>query len=906
MSLLALSAFESLPVDRQEKLAELLDACLQRLERGERCDTDELLRQHPDLAEPLAAFLQSLSFLHLAVRETPIPASPPPASESCSEQRLGDYRLLRKLGRGGMGVVYEATQLSLGRRVALKVLPFAAVLDERQIARFHNEALAAAQLHHNHIVPVYAVGCERGVHYYSMQLIDGQPLDQVMNDVRSALRADALSQVESAQRVADQLAGAGSAAMPPVAASARLETVAGFSTLRTIRSRPYVRSIVELGIHAAEALDYAHSCGVVHRDIKPSNLLLDRRGKLWITDFGLARVNAGSDLTQAGELLGTVRYMSPEQASGQTALIDHRTDIYSLGVTLYELLTLKPLFDGADRQQVIRQIERAEPASPQALNPSVGSDLATIICKAMSKSREDRYQTAQQLADDLRRYLDGRPTLARRSTLLDHTARYVVRHARWCVAVTMLLLLALAGITTATLMIAHKKVQVEAARQRAELHLQTAQRVVDRFNSEIARRLEQVPGAEEVRASLLREALAYYQSFTRYAANDVALREDVAHTHLKMASLHDRLGQTAAALDAYDHARFAFLQLSQRHGSPLVHRANAALCENNRGVLLVQLGRYAEARQAYALALQEQDALLAEQPGGRRLICDMALTHLNLGRLQGQVGRLAEARASLTTAESLLGRLANEAASSRDIQLNRATVLNALVALPTETPASRREHLQQAIDIDTQLLAAGPYDAELRHLLALAYNNLGTTLHQQRRVPVEIGAVDAASTREVDVAYERAVAIQSELVQQAPLAVQYRAELATTWNNLGQWRLDCGRGSEAEEALIRSKCLLEPLCDEHPEHVLNRSSLGGVLNNLALVYERQGRLDEAAAALQAAIVHQQFALEKAPRSDRYREFLRQHRENLLRVIRGRAQDGNAAAVPTPRDARASG
>jgi tetratricopeptide (TPR) repeat protein len=366
------------------------------------------------------------------------------------------------------------------------------------------------------------------------------------------------------------------------------------------------------------------------------------------------------------------------------------------------------------------------------------------------------------------------------------------------------------------------------------------------------------------------------------------------------------LGQTAAALDAYTHARSTFRQLAQQHGSPLAHRADAALCENNRGVLLVQLGRYAEAQQAYALALREQATLLAEQPDGQRLVSDMALTHLNLGRLQSQVGRFKEARASLTTAESLLARLALEAPGSRDIQLNRAAVLNALVALPTETPTSNRQHLQQAIDIYSQLLAAQPVDTELQHLLALAYNNLGTTLRQQWSVAAGVAALDAATAREVDVAYEHAVAIQSELVQQAPLVIPYHAELATTWNNLGQWRLDRGQASEAQEALIRAKGLLEPLCDEHPEQVVNRSSLGGVLNNLALVYERQGRLDEAAAALQAAIVHQQFAHEKAPRSERYQEFLRQHRENLSRVMCGRAQEDNTLAVPAVRDAQASG
>ena len=685
---------DSLSADRQERLAELLEVCFERLERGERCETEDLLRQHPDLAEPLAGLLQSLSLLHHVVCDAPAKYPLPLTMGATSEHRLGDYRLLREIGRGGMGVVYEATQISLGRRVALKVLPFAAVLDERQIARFHNEALAAAQLHHNHIVPVYAVGCERGVHYYSMQLIDGQSLDQVMNEVRGAQRTELMPTRESRNGETRRSNGEDSASATSPKNSAIRDTPGGFSTVPTIRSRQYVRSIAELGIHAADALDYAHSCGVVHRDIKPSNLLLDRQGKLWIADFGLARCRSGNDLTQVGELLGTVRYMSPEQASGQTQWVDHRTDIYALGITLYELLTLRPVFDGMDRQQVIRQIEREDPPALKSLNSAVGGDLQTIVAKAMSKSRDDRYQTARELADDLRRYLDGRPTRARRITPIDRTTRYVIRHARRFVAFTCLLLVALAGITTAALMIAHRNLQIEAARQRAELHLDTAQRVVERFDSEITQRLELVPGTEAVRVRLLQEALDYYQSFARYAQDDAALQRDLAQTQLKMASLSDRLGRIEAAIDAYGQARLLFINLARQDGTTFADRAAAALCENNRGVLFVKLGQYAEAAQSYKRALEEQNALLVERPEDRTVLVDWANTNLNQGRLQTQMDRFHDARLSLSIAETHFNQLAQKQPGDRDIQINLAAVLSAFTALPPESPTRSRQRLQ--------------------------------------------------------------------------------------------------------------------------------------------------------------------------------------------------------------------
>ena len=254
---------------------------------------------------------------------------------------LGDYRLVRELGRGGMGIVYEAEQVSLGRRVALKVLPFAAALDPPQLRRFQTEAHAAAQLHHTNIVPVFSVGCERGVHYYAMQFIDGRTLAQVILDQQRA--------------------------EPPGHEPSWPHS--GPSALGTTGDRARFRLVAELGIQAAEALDHAHRLGIVHRDIKPANLLLDVRGNLWITDFGLARLQDEAGLTMTGDLLGTLRYMSPEQALAHRGTVDHRTDIYSLGVTLYELLTLRPAWRRTDRQELLRRIAQEEPIAPRRLDP---------------------------------------------------------------------------------------------------------------------------------------------------------------------------------------------------------------------------------------------------------------------------------------------------------------------------------------------------------------------------------------------------------------------------------------------------------------------------------------------------------------------------------------------------------
>jgi eukaryotic-like serine/threonine-protein kinase len=177
--------------------------------------------------------------------------------------------------------------------------------------------------------------------------------------------------------------------------------------------------VARLGLEPAEALEHAHQEGIIHRDIKPANLMVDAKGHLWITDFGLARLRSDSGLTITGDLLGTLRYMSPEQALGKRVLIDGRTDIYSLGVTLYDLVTLQPAFEGRERQELLRRIAEEEPTSPREVNGSIPRALETIILKAMAKEPVGRYQTAQDLADDLRRFLEDKPIRAKRPSLAE-------------------------------------------------------------------------------------------------------------------------------------------------------------------------------------------------------------------------------------------------------------------------------------------------------------------------------------------------------------------------------------------------------------------------------------------------------------------------------------------------------
>jgi serine/threonine protein kinase len=466
--------------DRDEQLGQVLAEWLEAAEQGRPPDESEYLRCYPEFGAELAqCFADWKRFPRphrVAERISPIPEPVLPENGL-----LGDFRIVREVGRGGMGVVYEAEQVSLGRRVALKVLPFAATMDPRHLQRFHNEARAAASLHHEHIVPVHGVGCERGVHYYAMQLIDGQSLDAFVRQRRRDTDTARTHAAEPTTDHQDEISGG-------PAAPTTAETRAQATTQQAPRDAAYFRRVAEWGIAAAEALEYAHSLGIIHRDIKPANLMIDGAGKLWITDFGLARTVSNSSLTQTGDLLGTFRYMSPEQALAKHGLVDHRTDIYSLAMTLYELLTLRPAIEGEDREEILRQIAFEEPSSPRSLDRAIPADLETIVLKALAKEPAERYATAQALADDLRYFLEARPIRAKRPTVPQRLWKWGQRHRHLVGATALFLVLGVVGLAVSAFLLWREQeqtktalaqaqanyAQAEAQRQRAEANFREA------------------------------------------------------------------------------------------------------------------------------------------------------------------------------------------------------------------------------------------------------------------------------------------------------------------------------------------------------------------------------------------------------------------------------------------------
>ncbi len=862
------------------ELADVLDRYLLSLEQNAPLDVERLIADHPHLAADIRSFVESIAMLHgathglheaergfTAVARTEHQVTPKP-----SEKRLGDFEIGPEIGRGGMGVVYEATQISLQRKVALKVLPFAAMWDHKQITRFQNEAQAAAQLHHPHIVPVFAVGQERGVHFYAMQLIQGRSLDQILSELRHA-----------AVREVDQCVVSTMAIESTLNSKLSSEHAAGQTR--------YCRAIAGLGIQAANALHYAHECGVVHRDVKPSNLMVDHRNKIWITDFGLARVQDSPGVTVTGDVVGTLRYMSPEQATGKHALVDPRTDIYSLGASLYELLTLRPAFPGEDRQAVLQAIGNEEPLAPRAIDPAIPVDLETIVLQAMAKLRDERYATAEQLADDLNRFLEGKPTLAQRPTMADRAAKWVRRHRTIVSLAAVFLLILTAVSTTGAILLSREHNRKQAALATAEANWQQARQVVDRFGTQFSRQLARLPGSEPLRQEVLNDTLAYYQEFIERAASDPLLKADLATAQLQAGTIANQLGDQEAAEQAFRTAAKLFGELATASAQPAEFQQRHATALNNLALLFAAQGQLAEARQQYTAAIRLQTQVVASGEQGTPAKRVLAELFANRGLLERQTDNLKGARKSLTHSIALLETIVATQAEDRETRHALAMAFNNRSFMEQEHDwAAAEASCRAAVSLLTQLVdeSASDQTASARSDLALSYNNLAAILGYQNKNGDAIHA------------FQQAVKLQEQLVRQAPVVVQYRSDLAITWNNLAQALTREDKNSEAATAYERSQVLFEQLVGDFPRDIRFRSSLAGVLNNRGMASELAGDLQQALEAYQRAIEHQQIAVLQAPQQTQYRDFLSKHYFNCARTLRALNEPVAAAKLALER------
>jgi serine/threonine protein kinase/Tfp pilus assembly protein PilF len=902
----------------EARLGQIADEFTQRLQRGEHPDIEDYARRHPEMADVVRQVLAALQVMGSSERD-PVSLDEGLAAAPANGC-LGDFRIVREIGRGGMGIVYAAEQISLSRRVALKVLAFAATLDPKQLQRFKNEAQAAAQLHHQNIVPVFAVGCERGVHYYAMQFVEGQTLAQVIADLKKEAGPDSMP-----SPLQPEAAPTGPYTPEPVQQSAicNLQSAIAVTTPKvgvpkesSVSNPAFFRTVAKLGVQAAEALEHAHELGVIHRDIKPANLLVETSSplapppagieseglRLWITDFGLAQMaspggDAGGSLTLTGDLVGTVRYMSPEQTLAKRGMLDHRTDIYSLGVTLYELLTLEPAFIGRDRNEVLHKIALEEPRPPRRVNKAIPAELETIILKTLEKNPAERYATAQELADDLERYLKDEPIRATRPTFVQRARKWGRRHQAvvWSAGVSamVLLLLVLVGLTAGILVVDAERKETDRAYGKLseeQTHTQEALGKAKAAEEAEARRRRQARTAldamtslmvgdmlakqdppTEVQKQFLAQALQIYEQFASDTGPDEESRYGVAQAYLRVARIRARLALTHEALAACRESISAFSQLAADSPALPQYVQGLAASHNVHGIVLQTLGMRPQAEQAFQQALPIQEKLAAEFPAVEQYRQDLANLYSNLGILSKGMGKWRLAEQFYRQALPIQEKLATESPAVRQYRQDVAISLSNLGNLLTLTGQWREAEKAfcKALVIQEKLAADFPTVRHYRQDAAASYSNLGSLLVDH-----------LGRTKQGQEAFQQAITFLAKLAADFPGLPEYRQELAKSYANLGIALKLLGRQPHAEDAIRQALAIFTKLGADFPKVPEYRDDLARVHCVLGDLLHAMSKWPQAEAAFQQALTIQERLATDFPADSQYREHLANSHNNL--------------------------
>lgn len=900
--------------DTRDPVEVLAEEFLDRHRRGERPTIGEYADAHPEWSDRIRSLFPTLMMIEGLKSETQVPeGSGTETRDSEMPSHLGDFRIQREIGRGGMGVVYLAEQHSLGRMVALKVLAPELMTSPRTVERFRREAQAAAGLHHTNIVPVFGTGEDQGRHFYVMQFIEGQSLDRVLGTLNPSGTigetgtltngGEAIEEPESpfalcsAEQVALHLIhGKIESSSIPLRASksdaadtsddslepstdVHLDSASVTSvSIHQGNGRPlgrrYWRNVAAVGMQAASAVHYAHRQGTLHRDIKPGNLMLGRSGTVWVTDFGLAKLAEQEDLTRPGDMIGTLRYMAPEQLEG---ISDRRTDVYSLGLTLYELLTLRPAFDASNRGKLLSQVSQNTPPRPRSLDRSIPRDLETIVLKATAREPERRYQSAGDLAEDLERFLEDRPISARRASLVEHGWRWCRRNPALA-SVSFLALTLLVVVATGMSFGYYHRTRALATetslRQKSDTNLRLAadafEAIFDQIggtsmsstfqetaDGNVTTGSTTPPRISPQDAVLLETILEFYDRFAETNRDSEQWLHETAVARRRMGQIYQRLGRFDEAEAAYQRSLENYAQLSASEARPDSLAVETALIHNELGDMSGAQGKFREAVEHHRLALQ----ILEKAPATERSLpsyrFELARTNLFLakgiaitGILDAEPGHPVESpqtvKAWLDRALELLDELSAENPRDGDTRFFMAECLHLLWLTDrfAGTDESTAPTPARALAILEQLVREFPDNPRYQSALAHAY--MITT-----RSPF------AGDAREVTVKergqLKRAVEMAEGLMTQYPETSEYRDLLGRCSCAMADALIDL---NELEEAKRYCRQAIS-LCDEAEEnHASTTFSQVGYLRARSLLADAflmEGHVQEARELLLEAV-----------------------------------------------------
>jgi serine/threonine protein kinase/tetratricopeptide (TPR) repeat protein len=826
------------------------------------------------------------------------PDSPHTTSVGASTSSGQRFRVLRPHARGGLGAVFVAQDEELHREVALKEIQDRHADHPESRSRFLLEAEITGGLEHPGIVPVYGLGTYGdGRPYYAMRFIRGDSLKEAIERFH---RADAPGR-DPGERALE------------------------------------LRKLLGRFIDVCNAIDYAHSRGVLHRDLKPGNIMLGQYGETLVVDWGLAKPMdrpevlglteertlrppslSGTAPTHMGEALGTPQYMSPEQAEGKLDQLGPASDVYSLGATLYCLLTGKPPFEDPDISQVLKKVQRGEFPPPRQVKPEIEPPLEAICLKAMALKAADRYPSTRALAEDIEKWRADEPVSAWPEPWTVKLRRWISRHRLLVSTASAAILVATVSLALATVLLTAANERERQARalavereqeareqrdlasrqkEKAEQNYRLARKAVDRYHTEVSESvLLHEPGLEPLRKKLLEAAREFYEKFVEERQGDPGVQDELGKALFRLAQISGEIDSRFKAIELHRKALAVFTALAMEHPDVSTYQSDLAACQHQLGRLYRLTDQTTQAETSYAAALVGWKRLMAAsphpgpspQPGKEEVgdyRADLARTLLGLGNVCQQTGRFDQARDFYRRALTLRAELARESPENADYQRDLAVSHKNLAAcyISKREFGEAEANYRQASAIQEKLVHDFPQIKQYQDDLAGTFASLGNLYSRPDQ------------SAKAELCLQKAAAIWSRLAENHPAVTDYPLALAGVYNNLGNRYRAAGRTADAERAYRLARDIREKLSGNSRDVPAHQADLAKLYRNLANLYRADGHFDDAETAFRTLLDTQEKLVREHPDIPQYQDDLAASRNDfgLLQQTTGHAREAEA-------------